>query len=164
MMVEPHVKYFLKHLDGLPFHYVSMDTSRMTGLYFSIIALDTLSSLNLVELEKIKTFVYSLQITEDDEVHSSPRTGFVGSNYLSHNIYHKSPQLCDETISEPTDSCDFLSRQSYCMKCRINKINSIDYIQGHLAMTYTALSILLTIGDDLGCVQSGSIIKGSYIN
>ena len=99
--------------------------------------------------------MYSLQISEDDEVHSSPRTGFVGSNYLSHNIYHKSPQLCDETFSEPT--FDFLS---YCMKCRINKINSIDYIQGHLAMTYTALAIFLTIGDDLGCVQSGSIIKG----
>ena len=162
--MEPHVKYFLKHLDGLPFHYVSMDTSRMTGLYFSIIALDTLSSLNLIEIEKIKTFVYSLQIAEEDEGLSSPRTGFVGSNYLSHNIYHKSPQHCDdEAISEFDSSCDFFSGQSYCMKCRINNVKNVDYIQGHLAMTYTALAILLTIGDDLSSVYSASIIKGCML-
>jgi geranylgeranyl transferase type-1 subunit beta len=155
MSCEPHVKYFLKFLDGLPFQYVSMDTSRMTGLYFSIIALDTLNALDTIEIEKIKNFVYSLQITGEDEVLPSSRAGFVGSNYLGHNIKHKSPHHCDEA-----PSCDFFSQQGYCMRCRIDTIQSIEYIQGHLAMTYTALAILLTIGDDLCGVNSASIIQG----
>ena len=61
MVVEPHVKYFLKHLDGLPFHYVSMDTSRMTGLYFSIIALDTLKLSRIRKNKNVRVFVTNIR-------------------------------------------------------------------------------------------------------
>lgn len=40
------------------------------------------------------------------------------------------------------------------------KVNNVEYIQGHIAMIYTALMILITLGDDLSRVDRENIARG----
>lgn len=39
---------------------------------------------------------------------------------------------------------------------------TIDYKWGHLAMTYTGLAILITLGDDLSRVNRKAVIEGQF--
>jgi len=136
----------------------------MTGLYFAVVGLDIMNSLHLVEKNKIVEFVYLMQLFEprvvssSDEVYPlSQRAGFIGSNYLSHNATLKST-----TELESCSACGFLANISTCFECPIPQQRNIKYIQGHLAMTYTALSILTTLGDDLSRVKKSAITYGTF--
>lgn len=165
MSSQQHVKYFLKKIEGLSFNYVGVDTTRMSCLYFSVVALDIMNSGDLVGKEKIASFVYENQIPlkniaygscGDTSLHNETngRAGFVGSNYLAHNVFRSCGQ-------SSTGICGYLSDENaICHKCSDCRIQSVHYIQGHLAMTYTALAILLTISDDLSGVHSAQIIDG----
>lgn len=129
---ERHISYFLDNLRCLPEGYVGLDTSRMTALYFCVIGLDILGALDRIEnKEEIIEFVYSMQLTSPNIC--LPCRGFVGSNYLCHNTV-----LCDD---------------NYCLFY-------LETLQSHLAMTYSALCILITLGDDLSRIDKENIING----
>jgi geranylgeranyl transferase type-1 subunit beta len=140
-----HSKYFSYHLNKLPEHYISLDTNRITAIYFNVIALDLLGFLDSVDKVKVIEFIYMLQINYNME--SFPGSfGFIGSPYIGHSISNISMNCCFN------DS--FFSSQ-----CN-NDHSYVKFQQGHLAMTYTALATLITLKDDLTRVNRSSIING----
>lgn len=80
--LEKHVKYFQYHLQCVPAPYISLDSSRLTILYFCLSGLDILNKLELTEFqrESICSFVYSLQVVPDNQDVS--RCGFRGSPFI----------------------------------------------------------------------------------
>lgn len=66
------------------------------------------------------------------------QSGFIGSSYLG-QTYQIDGIKCSSTVSE----CCFLP-----------------YLQGHIAMTYSAISALKALGDNLERIDRASIIAG----
>lgn len=65
---KKHIQFFLYHLRSLPGPYGSLDTSRMTILYFAVSGLDVLGAIDMLPAEKkaaIVNWIYSLQILPD---------------------------------------------------------------------------------------------------
>ena len=77
--VSNHVRFFRMHLKMLPQPYLSLDTSRMTALYFCVVGLDILGELEreVKEAERLALieWIYGLQVL--DEAHG----GFRGSGW-----------------------------------------------------------------------------------
>lgn len=125
-----HVDYFLYCSKLLPHHYVQLDSSRLTALYFIVVALDMLNSLNKLSKDQIIDYVYMMQLKPKNEFElRNGCFGFIGSPFLG-----------VESVEENSG-------------LRI-------FQQGHLAMTYTALMILLSFEDDLHSVDRKSIGEG----
>ena len=108
LIKKRHEKFLLRVLDVSPGdRYASMETSRMTVLFFAISGLDVLGSLQTAlsdqRRQEIIDWVYSVQT----------RDGFLGTTFLKTN----------------ENSLDGLK-------------NSV-----HIAMTYTALAILIILGE-----------------
>jgi len=59
--LERHAAYFRKHLQNLPTPYKTMDTNRLTLLYFCVSGLDLLDLLGEVDTAAIIRYIYSLQ-------------------------------------------------------------------------------------------------------
>jgi geranylgeranyl transferase type-1 subunit beta len=57
-----HVKYFLKCLDVLPQPYTSLDTNRLTVVYFCVAGLDVLGAMDKVDAQRIIRWVYAQQV------------------------------------------------------------------------------------------------------
>lgn len=143
---ESHIQYFMSSLGNLSESWVSLDTSRMTVIYFSVVALDMLCGLSHIDdikRQEIIDYVYMMQIdksnTVEEENHKG-NFGFIGGTFLGHN-------LCSG-CSVPSE-CGLLATE-VSPKCH----------QGHLAMTYTALATLITLGDDLSRVNKTKILAG----
>lgn len=129
---ELHVNYFLIASNGLPSHYVGLDNSKLSAIYFIVVALDLLDAIDQSIKEKFIEAIYFHQLKpscEDDIVHGV--FGFIGGSFL---INDKFPSLTEASNRK--------------------------YFQGHIAMIYTALATLLTLGDDLSRVDRESIRKG----
>ena len=108
LIKKRHEKFLLRVLDVSPGdRYASMETSRMTVLFFAISGLDVLGSLQTALSEQrrqeIIDWVYSVQT----------RDGFLGTTFL-------------KTYENSLDGLK----------------NSV-----HIAMTYTALAILIILGE-----------------
>lgn len=75
---ERHAAYFRKHLRMMPAPYASMDTNRLTLLYFCISGLDLLQHLDEGEKDSIITFIYSLQspLADHGGFYGYPRVNF----------------------------------------------------------------------------------------
>lgn len=131
-MIIKHVQYFLHHSKALPEEYTDADCNRMTLLYFVVVALDMLGKLYTLNAEECIRFVYEQQLLSSSDVDTvrSGHFGFIGSPYMGHNF--------EESCSE----------------------HRYEYLQGHLAMIYTALIILITLDDDLTRVNRDNIRKG----
>ncbi|XP_071965116.1 geranylgeranyl transferase type-1 subunit beta-like [Antedon mediterranea] len=136
-LIEKHIKFFKRCTQVLPSGYSSLDTSRMTIAFFAISGLDMLCALEetIKETDEYIDWIYSMQVLPDpnDLEESGKRCGFRGSSTLG--IPYNSSQG-----SEPRPGFSF------------------DY--GHIAMTYTALSSLIVLGDDLSRINKGAIITG----
>jgi geranylgeranyl transferase type-1 subunit beta len=139
------VGYFSYCLRRLPSAYTKLDTNRLTLAHFAIHALsllgvwdniDTQGALGL-DREGIIEWIYGLQVvSSNDELVGGPNiheayVGFKGGSFLGGGPF--------ATINE-TDEW--------------KKFN-----QGHVAMTYTALCSLRTLGDDLSRIDKKGIIK-----
>lgn len=77
-----HVRYFIRHLAGLPRAYSNLDSTRLVLTFFAISGLDVLNSLDSLSSERkqeIINWIYSLQITNDEELVS----GFQGTSILN---------------------------------------------------------------------------------
>lgn len=146
---ESHIKYFKACLNCLPDHYIGLETSKISAIYFSVIALDIMGALDNIDdqhKQQIIEYIYMLQIVSKEE--DASKFGFIGSTYLGHNLCL--PCNTDSSNSEISSGLD-------CNDC---SLMSSSYVQGHIAMTYTALATLLTLGDDLSRVDKNKIIEG----
>ncbi|RMC01098.1 hypothetical protein DUI87_22364 [Hirundo rustica rustica] len=128
---ERHVRFFQRCLQILPERYSSLETSRLTIAFFALSGLDMLDSLDVVNKDDIIEWIYSLQVLPTEDRSNMNRCGFRGSSYLGMPFNpSKGPG-----ISHPYDS-------------------------GHIAMTYTGLSCLVILGDDLSRVNKDAILAG----
>lgn len=128
----------LKHLlTFLPDYYVGFDTSRLTAIYFCVASLDILDMIEGVDRDSIIEFLYSLQLSHPNSEDYRPMCGFIGSPYLG---------FCSCSAETPSAfASTAISKQ---------------FKQPHLAMTYSSLSVLLTLGDDLSKVNKKEILAG----
>jgi len=160
-----HTRYFKSMLlNVLPSAYQDIDSSRLTMLYFSLVGLDILGAidceLDRKDKEHIIEFIYRLQINQtaasagDGDI--SGRSGFIGGSFLnSHSCAACSPVLTSQYCSSTSDVTDMVRTMTIKESCEL-----ADFHQGHLAMTYTSLVSLITLGDDLRRVNRASIIAG----
>ncbi|KAH6560466.1 hypothetical protein BASA62_010476 [Batrachochytrium salamandrivorans] len=140
-------KYFERHLHILPSHYSQGDTNRMTLGYFCVAGLDLLGTLDSKVSQQQRSawieWIYAQQIHPCDKYRAdSGVCGFRGSPFAGAPF-----DPLTSTSTHAGDTC-------------------------HITMTYTALALLLTLGDDLSRVNSNAIIEslkclqcddGSYI-
>ncbi|CAE7663236.1 Pggt1b [Symbiodinium pilosum] len=73
-----HVAYFKQHAKKLPDVYKSMDTNRLTLLYFSVSGLDLLGKLDELDREQTIEYIYSYQSPLPDHggFYGCPRVSF----------------------------------------------------------------------------------------
>ncbi|KFU87826.1 Geranylgeranyl transferase type-1 subunit beta, partial [Chaetura pelagica] len=104
---------------------------RLTIAFFALSGLDMLDSLDVVNKDDIIEWIYSLQVLPTEDRSNLNHCGFRGSSYLGMPFNSsKGPG-----ISHPYDS-------------------------GHIAMTYTGLSCLVILGDDLSRVDKDAVLAG----
>jgi prenyltransferase beta subunit len=141
-----HSQYVLLSLKLLPHHYVQLDSSRLTALYFIVISLDMLKGIDSpsVSREQLIEFIYMHQLTptNDEEIIENGYFGFVGGTFLGVD------KKTEETEENSDSSSSVLLRSHRC---------------GHLAMIYTAIMTLLTLNDNLSRIDRTSIGKGSVV-
>lgn len=132
---DKHARYLLHCLREVPQPYAALDTSRLSLAYFCVAGLDVLAQLGKIDAPLragIVEWIYSLQVLPPlDGCAGLPADrlgGFRGSGYLG--AAHSSGGA---PSSSPYDSA-------------------------HLAMTYTALAVLLTLGDDLSRVDQPRVL------
>ncbi|OXB76024.1 UNVERIFIED_CONTAM: hypothetical protein H355_000284 [Colinus virginianus] len=128
---ERHVRFFQRCLQVLPERYSSLETSRLTIAFFALSGLDMLDSLDVVNKDDIIEWIYSLQVLPTEDRSNLNRCGFRGSSYLGMPF---NPSKGSD-VSHPYDS-------------------------GHIAMTYTGLSCLVILGDDLSRVNKDALLAG----
>ena len=132
-----HVAFYRRCMDFLTHQYVAVDSSRMTFLYFCVTGLDMLGALAEVTAEggplarqHVVEWIYNCQVTAD-RAFSWRHCGFKGGPF----------------IGQPFDPDR--SREHF----------SHDYDHGHIAMTYSALAALRTLGDDLSRVDRSGVVR-----
>eukprot|EP00842_Homolaphlyctis_polyrhiza_P004175 jgi/Hompol1/4759/HPOL_001841-RA len=128
------VKYFALHLMQLPHHYLSGDSSRMTLAFFAIGAFDLLGVLDqAIDDSKRKAaidWVYAMQVHPSEQYPAeSGVCGFRGSS----------------SIGAPFNPIHSVA------------IHSLD--TAHVTMTFTALTLLLILGDDLERVDAKACVR-----
>lgn len=132
-----HIKYFRGCLESLPFDYIGLESGLLSGIYFAVTALDLLGVAGEIDNTAIIEYVYSLQIKCDRSSQIDGHNGFIGSSYFGQ---HYGGCLCTGS-----DKTDFVPST---------------FMTGHLAMNYTAISILITLGDDLSKLDKESLLLG----
>lgn len=185
-----HARYFANTLNCLPAHYAGLDTSRLTVIYFGVVALDILDAISLIrDKDQIIKYVYLNQLPPNLKTQHG-QFGFVGSPYLGHNIpicrecgpkkktsSRSSGKEKEEISRNEEDNLNIsttgtnigahvgITSETSQLICGQKEtccclFSTLAYHQGHLAMTYTALATLLTLGDDLSRVNKASILSG----
>jgi geranylgeranyl transferase type-1 subunit beta len=130
-LADRHIQYFASALSSLPEPYVKLDSNRLTLVHFAVQALDLLQ-------------VWDSPLWKDYDLDPLciiqwiyrlylPRVGgFQGGSYAG-------------TMSVSNDVAAITPGDDYC--------------QAHIAMTYTALCTLVTLGDDLRSLDTKRIIQ-----
>lgn len=130
-----HVNYFLMALNSLPSHYVGLDSSKMSAIYFISTALDLLHVLEDPVRQRLIDSIYFYQLhPSGDRPEEEIDQGVFGF------------------LSGPTLKNDHYPALTHGDNRR--------YSQGHIAMIYTALASLLICGDDLKRVNRSAISQG----
>jgi geranylgeranyl transferase type-1 subunit beta len=99
--------------------------------------LDLIDEIETINKQQIVDYIYAMQLTfsQSDLLGQS---GFLGSPYLGQ-------QYLSDGTKVTTGSCD---------------CSMIQYMQGNIAMTYSAVSALTALGDNLQRVDRAAIISG----
>ncbi|VDK65365.1 unnamed protein product [Cylicostephanus goldi] len=67
LILQKHVKFLIRHLNVFPEQYCTLDTNRLTLLFFAVSALDLLGELDNLLTEERRTsiidWIYRLQVT-----------------------------------------------------------------------------------------------------
>lgn len=131
ILLRKHVRLLKRMLDCAPGAYSSLETNRMTLLFFILSGLDLINELdNVVDSSMKKNLIeiiYKMQLTKASGC-SPERCGFRGS--LSSSAPENSAKVCE------LDSA-------------------------HVAQTYSALCCLLILGDDLSRVDREGILEAT---
>ncbi|CAI7996354.1 Geranylgeranyl transferase type-1 subunit beta [Geodia barretti] len=131
--VKKQIKFLQRSLSVLPYSARSLDVNRMTILFFSVCGLDILNSLDTAlrpyEREQIIEWIYSQQVLPQHIAGPDACCGFRGGGYLG----------------VPFDS----TKHSMPVPCDT----------AHVAMTYTALAVLIMLGDDLSRINRSAISR-----
>jgi len=146
---EAHAKYFKSILQVMPHPYASLDTSRMTALYFAIVGLDILGQTDSIDKASVIEWVYAMQMNNTKNGTSS--AGFIGGAFMN----HLACAPCNEDTIATNNS------SNGCSSCPFPHNIREDYHQGHIAMTYTALMVLTTLSDDLSRVNKTQVLAGT---
>ena len=132
---DKHARYLLHCLREVPQPYAALDTSRLSLAYFCVAGLDVLAHLGKIDAPLragIVEWIYSLQVLPPSDgcagLPADRLGGFRGSGYLG---------AAHSSGGAPSSS---------------------PYDGAHLAMTYTALAVLLTLGDDLSRVDGPRVL------
>lgn len=133
---DKHIKYFRSCLERLPYEYVGLESGLLSGIYFAVTALDLLGVVDDIDKQSVIDHVYSLQIQCSQSSQIAGHNGFIGSSYFG----------------QPYGACLCSDMESFYQP-------SI-YMNGHLAMDYTAISLLLTLGDDLSRLDIEKLVQG----
>lgn len=172
---DHHINYFLSTLRGLPEYYSSLDTTRLTAVYFSVVGLDLLGALDRLGddgKQNIINFIYAMQIPADETGKYPGHCGFVGSGFLG-QPFGECSCVWRGLTKRPYPSSSHSSHSLSTSPSPLNthpplngsKLSSAyDLLEGHLAMTYVSLATLLTLGDDLSRIDKASIVSGMKHN
>ncbi|KAG7223471.1 hypothetical protein INR49_015575 [Caranx melampygus] len=127
---DRHVRFFQRTLQVLPERYASLETTRLTIIFFALSGLDVLDALDVIDRNIMIEWIYSLQVLPTEDQSNLSRCGFRGSSHIGIPYSTKGPG-----VLHPYDS-------------------------GHVAMTYTGLCSLLILGDDLSRVNKQACLAG----
>jgi geranylgeranyl transferase type-1 subunit beta len=133
---DRRIRYFASALHQIPSPYVKLDSNRLTLVHFATQALDLLGVWDSPELQS----TYKLdkhRIIAWIYSLQLPNGHFQGGSYVG-------PIIDNNTIDDENNDDTLL----LC-----------EYHQGHIAMTYTALCTLKTLGDDWSRVNKEGILK-----
>eukprot|EP01041_Mallomonas_annulata_P000858 gene858-1668_t len=139
-----HIQYFKACLHMLPEHYTGLETSHISAIYFAVVGLDILGEIDNIDKLAIIEYIYGMQIPSHLCTIFLGHCGFIGSSYLGQkfgeNSFQNTNNINETTLDETVMEC---SR----------------YMEGHLAMAYTALSTLITLGDDLSRIDKIGLLS-----
>ncbi|CAD6999316.1 geranylgeranyl transferase type-1 subunit beta [Ceratitis capitata] len=133
VLMHKHAKFCIRFLNLLPARLASHDSTRGAIAFFAVCGLDVLKSLSLLSNQMQKDvieWIYGGLVTSLEDGQQSC-CGFQGSRCV--NIISNDEQL---------------------------QANAKCYQWGHLAMTYTGIGLLATLGDDLSRLDRKSIVDG----
>lgn len=105
-----HIKYFLRHLGGLPQYYSKLDSTRLVFIFFAVSGLDVLDSLDSLTDQRKKeiiNWIYDLQVVNDQELVS----GFQATTILNslENKHHNSPYKWGHIANTYSALCSLLA-------------------------------------------------------
>ncbi|TMS03167.1 Geranylgeranyl transferase type-1 subunit beta [Larimichthys crocea] len=140
---DRHVRFFQRTLQVLPERYASLETTRLTIIFFALSGLDVLDALDVIDRNLMIEWIYSLQVlpTEDRSCGTLQKV----------NTKH-------ETEFETVNQSCFLAPVSLDVCLGPGVLHPYD--SGHVAMTYTGLCSLLILGDDLSRVNKQACLAG----
>merc|ERR1719469_318013 len=128
-----HAKYFLRCLELLPAPYASLDTNRLTVAYFCVSGLDMLGAVERVDAKRVIEWIYSLQVLPPsggaEGAAPGRSAGFRGGAFMGGPF------------------------------CPDGGASSSEYDEGYLAMTYTALAVLVILKDDLRRIDRAALFR-----
>uniref|UniRef100_A0A7S3Q312 Prenyltransferase alpha-alpha toroid domain-containing protein n=1 Tax=Chaetoceros debilis TaxID=122233 RepID=A0A7S3Q312_9STRA len=178
-----HIQYFANCLRGtLPKAYCKLETNRLTLVHFAVQSLEMLNFFDEPDLveryeirkEHIINWIYSLQVVVVQQQGSTSRNdgnaGFKGGTFLGNmsmsmnaNANHLLKESCDCDTKTSSGTCSSVDTESCSGSGSGSSSSSCDkelkYDTGHLAMNYTALCTLITLGDDLERVDRRGMIQ-----
>ncbi|XP_055683923.1 geranylgeranyl transferase type-1 subunit beta [Lutzomyia longipalpis] len=128
---QKHAKYFSRFLNLLPARLASHDSTRVTIAFFSVCGLDILDSLELLTPTQRRNIIDWIYKYQVIPQGNLKCGGFQGSSTLS----IKSDDPAKRAAVEA-------------------------YHWGHLAMTYTGIAILISLGDNLSRLDREAIVEG----
>ncbi|KAH8298146.1 hypothetical protein KR018_008751 [Drosophila ironensis] len=132
VLLSKHAKNLLRFLHLLPARMASHDNTRSTIVFFAVCGLDVLNSLHLIPPKMRQDIIDWIYGGLVVPRDSERRCGgFMGCRAMV-------PKTEDPAVVE-------------CMR---------RYQWGHLAMTYTSIAVLVTLGDDLSRLDRKSIVDG----
>ncbi|XP_032595268.1 geranylgeranyl transferase type-1 subunit beta isoform X2 [Drosophila grimshawi] len=132
VLLSKHAKHLVRFLHLLPARLSSHDNTRSTIVFFAVCGLDVLNSLHLITPQLRKDIIdWTYGGLVIPRDNEKQQAGFMGCRAML-------PQTEDVEVLE-------------CMR---------KYQWGHLAMTYTSIAVLVTLGDDLSRLDRQTIVDG----
>ncbi|KAH8402932.1 hypothetical protein KR222_000472 [Zaprionus bogoriensis] len=165
VLLSKHAKNLLRFLHLLPARMSSHDNTRSTIVFFAICGLDLLNSLHLVSpqlREDIINWTYGgLVVPRDNE---RPCGGFMAfkKQLISYKDIYRCKNKQRRWSSDPFDVVNCFGCRAMLPKTEDAQLleSMREYQWGHLAMTYTSIAVLVTLGDDLTRLDRQSIVRG----
>lgn len=180
--VTRHARYFRYCLSGLQEDYAPLDTSRMTAVrrqspqrrqtqpqaltapvypnhsqvYFCVSALDFLGALDSSVRERVAAWVLGHQFRPSPTAKGRDAEragGFRGGPFLGHPFGARGEVRCSCAVG--LAACRRVDRTDRPVRAAAQ---TSDLDAPHIAMSYTALAVLNTVGDDLSRVDRAGVL------